>query len=260
MLRSGAMPRMPLRDSLADHLSRSRSILVFTGPGILADADSVGAAALGRGRRPVRLLEFLNSESARLEYWDAKLAIHEATQGAAPNAIHRAIRALQDAGRLLLVATVNVDGLHAAAGIERDRLAELHGTQAQVECLSCHTRSDPARHFEAYRATRIAPRCGCGGWLKVATMSFGQGPDTQAFERAERAVANCDLVVALGSALCIRPASGIPLAAAQRGVPYAIVHHGYTDHDEDPSVALKLEGDVAALFVPAVEAALGAAG
>lgn len=258
MVRSGAMPSMPHRDSLADYLSRSRSVFVFTGPGILTDADSGRATALGRTRRPVRLLEFLNSEAARLDYWDAKLVIHDAMHDAVPNAIHRAIRRLQDADRLLMVATVNVDGLHADSGLHAERLVELHGTQARVECLSCGTRSAPEPHFEAFRARRVPPRCGCGGWLKVATMSFGQGPDRQEFDRAEAGAAACDLVVSLGSALCIRPASGIPLAAAQRGVPYVIVHHGYTDHDEDAAVSLKLEGDVAELFVSAVDQALGA--
>lgn len=258
MQRSGAMPRLPRMDSLADYLGRSRATLVFTGPGIVTDPEAVRASGLSRGRRPVRLLEFLNSEPARLDYWDTKLAVHDATQGAAPNAVHRAIRGLQDAGRLLGVVTLNVDGLHTASGIHPERLVELHGTQAAVDCLACGTRSDPGPHFEAFRATRIPPRCSCGGWLKVATMSFGQSPDTNAYSRAERVAGQCDLVVALGSALCIRPGSSIPLAAAHRGIPYVIVHRGFTEHDKDPAVSLKLEGDTAELFVPAVESVLAA--
>jgi hypothetical protein len=48
------------------------------------------------------------------------------------------------------------------------------------------------------------------------------------------------------------------LLAAQRGVPYAIINRGPTDHDREPAVTLRLEGDVIEIFPPAVEAALAA--
>jgi NAD-dependent deacetylase len=62
-------------------------------------------------------------------------------------------------------------------------------------------------------------------------------------------------VVALGSTLSVYPAAAIPLAAAERGVPYVIVNRGPTEHDPLPSVSLRLEGDVVELFAPAVIAA-----
>ena len=48
----------------------------------------------------------------------------------------------------------------------------------------------------------------------------------------------------------------MPLIAAQRGAPYIIINRGSTDHDGDPAVTLRLEGDVADIFPPAVEEAL----
>ena len=97
------------------------------------------------------------------------------------------------------------------------------------------------------------PTCAaCGGWLKAATISFGQAlrPEvsTRGFAEAER----CDLVLALGSTLSVQPAASIPLAARRRGVAYVVINRGPTDHDE--MATLRLEGDVAAILPPAVAA------
>jgi hypothetical protein len=45
--------------------------------------------------------------------------------------------------------------------------------------------------------------------------------------------------------------------AAERGTPYIIVNRGVTEHDDHPSVTLRLEGDVLAIVPAAVDAALG---
>ena len=65
-----------------------------------------------------------------------------------------------------------------------------------------------------------------------------------------------DLVVALGSTLSVYPAASFPLLAARRGVPYVIVNRGETEHDHDPSVSLRIEGEVSKVFSRAIEAAL----
>ena len=63
-------------------------------------------------------------------------------------------------------------------------------------------------------------------------------------------------MLALGSTLSVYPAASIPLLAAERGIPYIIVNRGQTEHDDHPSVTLRLEDDVNAVVPPAVEAAL----
>jgi NAD-dependent SIR2 family protein deacetylase len=68
-----------------------------------------------------------------------------------------------------------------------------------------------------------------------------------------------DLVIALGSTLSVTPAADIPLLAAERGVPYVVINRGETAHDGHPMVTLRLDGDVAQIFPPAVEVACSAA-
>lgn len=155
-----------------------------------------------------------------------------------------------------MVVTQNIDGLHAVAGTSAERLVELHGTNLLVECVSCKARTDPEPHFEFFREHRKPPLCQCGGYLKPATISFGQSLEAETLQRAEEAAMSADLVVSLGSTLSVYPAASFPLMAAQRGIPYVIINRGETDHDRESAVSLRIDGDVAEIFPAAVEAAL----
>jgi NAD-dependent deacetylase len=163
---------------------------------------------------------------------------------------------LEQAHKIALVVTQNIDGLHAAAGTSVERLVEIHGTDREVECQSCHERSEPGQHYQAFEASREPPRCACGGWLKPATISFGQSLREDDLERAVAGAARADLVVALGSTLAVYPAAQVPLLAARAGAAYVIINRGETEHDPLPVVTLRLEGDVGEIFPPAVEASL----
>jgi NAD-dependent deacetylase len=171
------------------------------------------------------------------------------------------VAALEQAGRLELCVTQNIDGLHLVAGTSRGKLVELHGTDRAIECQGCHARSEPAPAYEAFGRARVPPRCAsCGGLLKPATISFGQSLDEEELGRAVAGAEAADLVLALGSTLSVTPASTIPLIAAERGAPYVIINRGETAHDGHPAVALRLEGDVAEILAPAVAAIPGRSG
>lgn len=246
-------------DRLSEFLRRSTSILVFTGAGISTGSgipDFRGPDGIWKKRQPVYYQDFMSSESARIEHWDYKLEGWPAFRNAKPNATHEAIALLERAGKLRIVVTQNIDGLHTKAGTSRERLIELHGTNGLVECQSCHQLSDPEPHFDHFRRTRRPPLCPCGGFLKPATISFGQNLRPDDLARAEQAARQADCVIALGSTLSVYPAAGIPLLAARNGAPYAIINRGPTEHDAWPEVTLRLEGDVAEVFPPAVAAAL----
>jgi NAD-dependent deacetylase len=163
---------------------------------------------------------------------------------------------LEAAGKLEMVVTQNIDGLHGKAGTTPERLVEVHGTNSAVECQSCWQRQDPAPHFERFQESREPPCCSCGGFLKPATISFGQELRQDDLRRAFRAADTADLVVSLGSTLSVQPAASVPLRAAERGVPYIIVNQGETDHDGHARVSLRVEGDVTEVFPAAVECGL----
>jgi len=243
---------------LVEFLRGSSRVLVFAGAGISTGSgipDYRGPQGVWKRRQPVYYQNFMVSEKARCEYWDFQLEGYDSFKNAQPNAVHRACVALEQAGKLEMVVTQNIDGLHALAGLSPGKLVEVHGTNRKVECQSCHERSDPKPHMEYFREYRQAPVCRCGGLLKPATISFGQSLREEDLDRAARAALQADLVIALGSTLSVYPAAAIPLAAAERGVPYLIINRGSTEHDNHPATRLRLEGDVVDLFPPAVQAA-----
>jgi NAD-dependent deacetylase len=244
---------------LADYLRASKKAMIFTGAGISTSSgipDFRGPQGVWTRRQPVYFQDFMTSEAARIEHWDYKLEGRDAFRDAQPNAIHHAIVRLEKAGKLRSVVTQNIDALHSLAGTSAGRLVELHGTNALVECQSCHWRGDPEPHFEYFRVNRRPPLCQCGGFLKPATISFGQNLDPKELERASQAAAEADLVVSLGSTLSVYPAASFPLMAAQRGAPYIVINRGATDHDHEQCVTLRLEGEVGELFPGAVDVAL----
>lgn len=245
--------------SLVALLESSRRVLVFTGAGISTGSgipDYRGPQGVWKKRSPVYYSDFLSSEAARIEYWDQKLEGWDSFRDAQPNRVHQAVFKLEEAGKIERVVTQNIDGLHQKAGTSRDRLVEVHGTNAEIQCQSCDARSDPGSHFAWFRENRSSPRCDCGGYLKPATISFGQDLRKEDLERAFEAAAQADLVIALGSTLSVQPAASIPLTALARGVPYVVINRGATDHDAHPGLSLRLEGDVEGLFPPAVSRAL----
>jgi NAD-dependent deacetylase len=249
----------PKATTLTDYLRAAQRMLIFTGAGISTGSgipDFRGPQGVWTRRKPVYYQEFMTSEAARMEHWDYKLEGWEAFRNAQPNAVHHAIVKLEKAGKLLVVLTQNIDGLHSLAGTGADHLVELHGTNSAVECQTCHRRGNPEPHFNYFRTHRKPPLCDCGGFLKPATISFGQNLNPTELKRAHDATLKADLVVGLGSTLSVHPAASFPLLAAERGIPYVIINRGETDHDFQPCVSLRLEGEVTEIFPPAVEAAL----
>jgi NAD-dependent deacetylase len=246
-------------ERLVELLRAAERILVFTGAGVSTDSgipDFRGPQGVWKRRRPVYYHEFLSSEAARVEYWDQKLEGWDAFREARPNAVHEAVVELERAEKIEMVVTQNIDGLHSRAGTSAERLVEIHGTMWAVECQSCGWRDAPDAHFESFRRERRTPRCACGGFLKSATISFGQDLREGDLERAFAAADRSDLAVALGSTLSVYPAASVPLRAAERGVPYVVVNRGETEHDPLSCVTLRIEGSVAEVFPPAVRAAI----
>lgn len=234
-------------DELAVAIRRAERILVFTGAGISTASgipDFRGPKGVWKMMTPVFYQDFMASDDERHRYWLQKADARAAFGDAAPNAVHHAIVDLERAGKVVMVVTQNVDGLHAAAGTSRDLLVEVHGTEAEIECQSCGDRSAPEPHYALFRETRVPPLCDCGGYLKSGTISFGQNLRHGDLERAHDAAAESDLVLALGSTLSVVPAAYVPLAAADRGAAYVIVNRGPTDHDQHSAVSLRIEGDV----------------
>jgi len=249
----------PSKTGLSDAISSAEKILVFTGAGISTPSgipDFRGPEGVWKKREPVYYQDFMTSEASRIDYWEYKLEGWPSFMAAEPNAVHRAIVRLEQAGKLLSVITQNVDGLHLKAGTTQDILVELHGSNGEIECQACHASSSPEDSYSFFERERSSPRCGCGGYLKPATISFGQGLKEKDLQKAFLASETCDLALSLGSTLSVEPAASIPLSAARAGKPYFIINRGETAHDGFSCLSGRMEGAVEELFPEAVEMAL----
>jgi NAD-dependent SIR2 family protein deacetylase len=119
------------------------NVAVLSGAGLSTESgipDYRGPSGQARQTgQPMTYQAFTGSDSARQRYWARSHLGWRHVTGAAPNAGHRAVAALERAGLTSGVITQNVDGLHQAAGAAS--VTELHGSLHRVVCLSCWARS-----------------------------------------------------------------------------------------------------------------------
>jgi NAD-dependent SIR2 family protein deacetylase len=133
---------------------------------------------------------------------------------AKPGRGHRALASLYRSGKSPGLITQNIDNLHQASGIDAGDVIELHGNTTYALCLDCSRRYELSWVKEKFEAAgQRAPDCACGGYIKTATVSFGQAMPPEAMERAEDLTKSCDLFLAVGSSLVVWPAAGFPLMA-----------------------------------------------
>jgi NAD-dependent deacetylase len=160
---------------------------------------------------------------------------------AKPGRGHRALARLIETGRMSAIITQNIDGLHQASGVPDERVIELHGNGTYARCLVCERRYELADIRRDFEQTGAAPECECGGYIKSATISFGQAMPEMAMRRAEEETLACELFVAIGSSLVVYPAAGFPLTAKRHGASLVIVNREPTPLDDFADLVLRGE-------------------
>lgn len=245
-------------------------VFVLSGAGVSTDSGIPGyrdERGAWRGRAPVQYRDFVGSESVRKRYWARSSLGFPLIANAAPNAAHHALRALELRSVLSLLVTQNVDGLHRRAGSQQ--LVDLHGRLDQVRCLGCEALTSRAElqsellahnpEFARASATfkpdgdaeledvdyerfQVVACAACGGMLKPHVVFFGESVPVARVQQAMSALERSRLLLIVGSSLMVFSGYRFARAAAQRGLPIAIVNRGVTRADE--LSALKLDGDV----------------
>ncbi len=79
----------------------------------------------------------------------------------------------------------------------------------------------------------------CGGWLKPATISFGQALPEEVFECSCAWADESDVFLAIGSSLVVQPAAMIPVRAARRGALLVIINRDPTPCDDMADIVLR---------------------
>lgn len=209
-------------------------VAVLTGAG-LSTASGIPDFRSPGGRwesyQPVTIQEFLAEEHHREAYWRYKGETWEVIQAAVPNGAHRALADLAAAGRIDLVVTQNVDGLHERSGLAQAQLVNIHGTDSRVVCTACGAREPRGVAQALWEAGVAVPRCGCGGAFKPDTISFGQSLVAHDLERAFDLAERASLLVAAGTSLVVSPINQMFDVAIRSGARTAILTRSETPYD-----------------------------
>jgi len=258
-----------------------RRFVALTGAGCSTESgipDYRGAGRTGP-RNPIQHDAFMRRPDVRRRYWARATLGWERFSGAAPNAAHRALAALEGAGRLAGVITQNVDRLHQRAGSRR--VVELHGALADVACLRCG-RNEARQEVQARlldanpgwleSAVEIQPDgdadldadrvasfavvgCRlCGGELKPNVVFFGGAVAERTLAAAWDLFAEAEALLVVGSSLAVYSGFRFVRRAQEQGLPVAIVNQGPTRADE---VAAAKVSAPAGAILPRLAATLG---
>jgi NAD-dependent SIR2 family protein deacetylase len=237
------------------------AVCVLSGAGLSTESgipDYRGPSGVLRARLPMTIAEFRGSPGARQRYWARAHVGWRRITAARPNAGHRAVAALQQAGVLRGIITQNVDGLHQAAGA-RD-VVELHGTLDRVVCLECGARGTREALDERLRAANpdldwdevaaINPDgdaelaaeqvarfrlvgCECCGadLLKPDVVFFGESVPRPRVQCCFELLDGSASLLVLGSSLTVMSGLRFVNRARQAQIPVAIVNRGATRAD-----------------------------
>ncbi|MGU3583118.1 NAD-dependent protein deacetylase [Rhodococcus sp. C26F] len=259
---------VPLRSDDLPALLHGRRIAVLTGAGLSTDSgipDYRGPDS--PPRNPMTYQQFVGDAEFRQRYWARNHVGWKHMDAARPNAGHRALAALERAGSVVGVITQNVDLLHTKAGSRR--VVDLHGTYAQVRCLSCehrisrftlHERLCAANpgfddRMRATTGLEVAPDADavvtdtedfvvvdcerCGGMLKPDIVYFGETVPRSRVDLAFSVVDGADALLVAGSSLTVQSGLRFVRRAAQRNIPVVVINRGPTRGDA--LATLKLE-------------------
>lgn len=202
---------MQLQDKIAalqQMIDESRRIVFFGGAGVstesgIPDFRSVDGLYNQKYKFPPETIlshSFFKAETEEFYrfYQDKMLALD-----AQPNAAHRKLAELEQAGKLTAVVTQNIDGLHQAAGSKR--VYELHGSVHRNYCQRC------GKFYDAHyvKACGGVPRCTCGGILKPDVVLYEESLDERTLTESINAIARADMLIIGGTSLAVYPAAGL---------------------------------------------------
>ena len=254
-------------DSLRGFIDAHPRLFVVTGAGISTDSgipDYRDDRGEWKRSPPMTLQAFMSGAPARARYWARGMVGWRHFASVQPNVAHRALAAMERAGRVELLLTQNVDGLHEAAG--NLNVVDLHGRLDRVRCMQCGditTRETMQQRLQeanpawmALQATiapdgdadldgvdfsrfAIPPCTVCAGILKPDVVFFGENVPRARVDTAWAHLGRADAMLVVGSSLMVYSGYRFVLEASRRGLPIASVNLGVTR--ADALITLKIE-------------------
>ena len=193
--------------ALQEIIDESKNIVFFGGAGVSTESgipdfrSEDGLYHEKYSYPPERIIShsfFLTNPEVFYRFYKEKMLCLDAE----PNAAHRKLAELEQAGKLKAVVTQNIDGLHQKAGSKI--VYELHGSIHRNYCLRCH-KFYPA---EFIKEAEGIPYCSCGGVIKPDVVLYEESLDSKTIEDAVTAIVHADTLIIGGTSLVVYPAAG----------------------------------------------------
>lgn len=235
-------------EKFADLIVESENIVILTGAGMSTESGIPDFRSPGTGlwnkvdpNKFASIHSYVSDTNKNLKFMlEMGMSIFQAK----PHKGHKALTKLQKMGKLEGVMTQNIDGLHQRAKTEN--VVELHGTANEAICMRCNEVYPITTLINQVIHNNSQPTCGkCNGLLKPNAVFFGEALDSDTLAKADKMIANCDLLVVLGSSLLVYPVAFYPRTAISKGAKLAIVNIQPTDLDSQAEVVIhKKIGDI----------------
>jgi NAD-dependent deacetylase len=218
-------------DFAAELLRAAKRAVVLTGAGLstpsgIPDFRSEGTGLWSRDEPlEVASLSTFRTSPEKFFHWFRPLASQ--IFNALPNPAHYALAELEQAGRVQMLITQNIDVLHQKAGSLC--VIEMHGSLRTLTCSQCFQQVESAPYIIQFAETGFIPRCpACGAVLKPDVILFGEQLPHRPWLEAQRAARQCDLMLVAGSSLEVLPVAGLPMQALDRGAHLIIINNSPT--------------------------------
>lgn len=212
----------------AELFRNAKRVVVLTGAGIstpsgIPDFRSEGTGLWSRDEPlEVASLSTFRTAPERFFAWFRPLAGQ--IFNARPNPAHLALAQYEQAGYQQTILTQNIDGLHQKAGSQH--VIELHGTLQTLTCAQCYQQFSAESFLKPFILEGTLPRCtSCNGTLKPDVILFGEQLPQAAWQAAQKAARQCDLMVVAGSSLEVLPVAGLPIQALDRGAHLIVINN-----------------------------------
>jgi NAD-dependent deacetylase len=212
----------------ADIIRGCKNAVVLTGAGIstpsgIPDFRSPQSGLWNR-LDPLEIASLLTFRYNPTDFYDRMRPLALKVYQAEPNAAHKGLAQLEEAGLIQMIVTQNVDALHQRAGSKR--VLEVHGTMQTLTCASCYRQLPASDYIQPYIDDGLVPLCpDCNCALKPDVVLMGEQLPAQTWLEALEVCKKCELMIVAGSSLEVLPVAGLPMRAVENGAHLILINH-----------------------------------
>ena len=208
-------------------ISTSCGIPDFRGPKGLYSRNDIDAG---------KLFDLQYFKKDPMYFYNTFRSLFEDCLNANPSPGHWFIKKLEMSGKLEILVTQNIDGLHEKTGISN--IIRAHGCFDKLTCLYCNYIVISSKNHINKILSGDAPVCpDCGNILKPDIVFFGE--PVKGMTESIFSIENSDLILAMGTSLSIYPVAQLP-EYKKSSTPLVIINQGITGYDNTADLKLDM--------------------